>query len=91
MLKRTKKPKTKGTAHAIFHCSSSLTLNTSHSAKTLKPTTIPRTMNPSLSAMSVPRMWAGEISPMYSGAACIEKPMPKPYVMRAKTTNSYTP
>mmetsp|Transcript_68712 Transcript_68712/g.213329 ORF Transcript_68712/g.213329 Transcript_68712/m.213329 type:complete len:267 (+) Transcript_68712:591-1391(+) len=43
-----------------------------------KPRKMPRTTTASLAETSVPRTSAGEISAMYTGAACMAKPMPRP-------------
>ena len=44
------------------------------------PSMMPPTMNPSLRDISKPRTDGGEVSAMYIGAACMAKPIPKPYV-----------
>ena len=44
------------------------------------PSMMPPTMKPSLRDISNPRTDGGAVSAMYIGAACMAKPIPKPYV-----------
>ena len=45
-------------------------------------------MNPSLSDTKPPRKELGAVSEMYTGALCMAKPMPKPYINLAATRSS---